>query len=725
MPEPRPPERLIGRSVARVEDGSFLRGDARFVADVRLPGLAHLVVVRSPFAHARLQAVDLGEVRGARGVLDVFTAADIEPFMQPVRPTRPLPPGPDGHRQLPLARSIVRYVGEPVAVVVGESRRLAEDAAALVCFEAEELAACVDVALAPAEARVHSVSKRSGGDVVAAEAGAHLVLEATLCLQRDSGMPIETRGLVAARETGGGVTLWGVAKLPAFVRMAVADLLGVPPTLVRVRPVAIGGGFGVRGELYVEDLLTVIAAVRASRPVAWIEDRREHFVGVNHSRESVWRVRAAVSAEGDLLALSGSVDLDIGAYVRTLVPAELFASELLGPYRVPAYRCDAHCCLTNKMGIGTMRSPGTYEAGFAREMLFDRVAAALGMAPEAFRRRNLLGPDDLPLATGFELLGSEVVYDSADLPEAFRLARQAIEADLPQARARAEAGGARVGTAVVPFILPTGIGPFESARLAVEPPGVVAVHVATTSMGQGHRTSLAQVCADAVGVPLAVIDVREGDPASVPASIGTFASRSLATAGTAVWNAGLQLRAQLAKLVGDGPADLARALDLAGGTLEATARFDVPNLTYAYGCHAAQVELDRELGTLRVLRYVVVADAGRLVNPDLVRDQVRGAAVLGIGGALLESIEYSADGQPLTTTFLDFLLPTASDVPPIEVVLLDRARSPLNPLGLKGAGEMGSAACGATIACAAQDALGRSGRWLDTLPLTPDRLLTT
>jgi carbon-monoxide dehydrogenase large subunit len=318
-----------------------------------------------------------------------------------------------------------------------------------------------------------------------------------------------------------------------------------------------------------------------------------------------------------------------------------------------------------------------------------------------------------------------VVYDSADLPAAFDLARQAIEADLPEARTRAEARGRRAGAAVVPFILPTGIGPFETARLVVEPPGTVAVYVGTTSMGQGHRTSLAQVCADATGVPLASIDVREGDPASVPASIGTFASRSLATAGTAVWKAGLQLRAQLTELSGEGPADLSRALERAGGLIEATARFDVPNLTYAYGCHAAQVELDPELGALRVVRYVVVADPGRVVNPDLVRDQVRGAAVLGIGGALLEAIEYSPDGQPLTTTFLDFLLPTATDVPPIEVILVDRARSPLNPLGIKGAGEMGSAACGATIACAAQDALGRTVRWLDALPLTPDRLLAT
>jgi carbon-monoxide dehydrogenase large subunit len=603
--------------------------------------------------------------------------------------------------------------------VVAETRAIAEDAAAMASVEVDELEPVMGVA---SGSPIHTITKQAGGELAEAEKNASVSVEATFRLGRNTSMPMETRGLVASPEPDGGVTLYGVAKLPAFVRAAIADLLEVPVTAVRLAPVAVGGGFGVRGELYPEDLLTVIAAVRTARSVAWIEDRSEHLTSINHARESTWHVRVAAAESGEIVALSGIVDIDAGAYLRTLVPAELDASELFGPYRIPAYRCEARVWLTNKMGIGTMRAPGTFESTFVREMLFERLAAALHMPALEVRRRNLLQPGDLPLALGFDLLESAAVYDSADLPEAFRLADDAIHKDEAAARSRATGAGKRFGISVVPVILPTGIGPFESARLVVEPPGILSVHVATTSMGQGHSTSLAQVAADAVGVPIDVITVHEGDPAAVPASIGTFASRSMVAAGNAVWAAGLQLREQLLELLEDRPVDLVRALEIAGQALEATARFDIPTLTYSYGAHAVQVEVDPELGTVELLRYVVVADAGRVVNPVIASDQIRGGAVFGIGGALFESIEYSAEGQLLTSTFLDFLLPSVGEAPAIEVTLVDRARSPLNPLGIKGVGEIGTAAAGAVIAAAVQDAIGHEGGWLDELPLVPEKV---
>lgn len=676
-------------------------------------------VVRSQVAHGRLHNVDVTKAKLIAGVIDVFTANDVERFMKPLRPTTPFPGDLDQYRQFPLARDEVRYVGEPVAVVVAETRAIAEDAAAVVAVEVDELQPVVGVA---SGSPIHTITKQSGADIAEAEKSASVCVEATFRLGRNTGMPMETRGLVASPEADGGVTLYGVAKLPAFIRAVIADLLEVPPTAVRVHPVAVGGGFGVRGELYPEDLLTVIAAVRSARSVAWIEDRREHLTSINHARESTWRVRVAATENGEIVALSGAVDIDAGAYLRTLVPAELDASELLGPYRIPAYRCEARVWLTNKMGIGTMRAPGTFESTFVREMLLERLAVALHMPAVEVRRRNLLEPGDLPLALGFDLLGSAAVYDSADLPEAFRIAYDAIYTDEASARARATGAGKRFGISVVPVILPTGIGPFESARLVVEPPGILSVYVATTSMGQGHATSLAQIAADAVGVSIGLVTVHEGDPAAVPASIGTFASRSMVAAGNAVWAAGLQLREQLSELLGNRPFDLVRTLETGGQALEATARFDIPTLTYAYGAHAVQVEVDPELGSVDLVRYVVVADAGRIVNPVMASDQIRGAAVFGIGGALFESIEYSAEGQLLTSTFLDFLLPSVGEAPAIEVVLLDRARSPLNPLGIKGVGEIGTAAAGAVIAAAVQDAIGYEGRWLDELPLAPEKV---
>jgi carbon-monoxide dehydrogenase large subunit len=536
-------------------------------------------------------------------------------------------------------------------------------------------------------------------------------------------VPLETRGLLARPDDDGGLTLWGVAKMPHFVRRAVAEMLGVAEHLVRVHPVHIGGGFGVRGELYPEDFLVPFVARRTGRPVRWVETRSEHFVATNHARESHWHVRAGATRDGEIVFLEGEVTIDIGAYARPLVGvvAEQCTLNLLGPYRVRSFGCRAQCVLTNKTGIGTMRAPGRYEATFAREGIIDALARALDVPPLELRERNLLAAADYPYDTGVESFGKNVVYDSGDPQQALRLAQAAVGREATADDDRL------VGVGVVPFIESTGLGPFEEARVSLEEPGRVVVRVATTSMGQGHETSFAQIAADAVGVHIDDVVVLEGDPDSVPDGVGTFASRSLVMAGNAIWLAGEQLRSRIEKIDPERELSLAearRAAVTAGVVLEVTERFESFATTYAYGAHAAVVAIDADLGTLEVLRYAVVADVGRVVNPQIVVGQVQGGVALGLGGALFEELVYSDEGQPLATSFVDYLLPSSRDVPLVDVQLIDRARAPGNPLGVKGAGEIGTIAVGAAIASAARDARRLDDGACNTLPLTPERLRT-
>ncbi|MGH3651015.1 MAG: xanthine dehydrogenase family protein molybdopterin-binding subunit, partial [Acidimicrobiia bacterium] len=450
----------------------------------------------------------------------------------------------------------------------------------------------------------------------------------------------------------------------------------------------------------------------------------EHFLGTNHARETQWRVRAGATREGQLVFLDGEVTIDIGAYVRPLVGVvtEHCAINLLGPYRVDAFRCEARCLLTNKVGIGTMRAPGRYEATFAREGILDVLAGELGLSGVELRGRNLLTQDDYPYDTGAESFGHNLVYDSGDPRTAFELAARAVE-DERHAGTRAE-DGRLIGVGVVPFTESTGLGPFETARMAIQDSGQVVVRLGTTSMGQGHETTLAQVAADALGVDLGEVVVRAGDPAAVSDGVGTFASRSLVMGGSAVWLAGSELRTRLEKVDPQRRLTLAEAAHLTqaeGEELAVEARFESRTNTFAYGAHAAVVAIDPELGTLEVLRYVVIADVGRVVNPRIVVGQIQGGVVLGLGGALLEELAYSTNGQPMSTSLMDYLLPSVHEAPAVEVILIDRARATSNPLGVKGAGEIGTIAAGAAIAAAARDALGRSDA-ATSLPLKPDRL---
>jgi carbon-monoxide dehydrogenase large subunit len=760
---------IIGASVKRKEDPRLLTGRGCYVADIVLPRMLEAAVVRSQRAHAVLECIECGPARELPGVALVATASDLGPALPiPVR----LGPHPSfaPFLQCPLARGRVRYVGEPVALVVASDRRVAEDAVDLVQVRCAPLPAigtleqAVDAGApllhAGAASNVAARLEVTVGDPEAALATAHVRLRRRLAVQRHTGMPMETRGLVAAWDAGTGVlTVWGPTKVPHFNRQVLSDLLGVPVHRIHFVEPDVGGGFGIRGEFYPEDFLIPWAAIRLGRPVRWVEDRREHFLAANHSRQQVHDVQLGATRDGRVVALIDRASVDMGAYLRThgVTVPELTAAMLPGPYRIPHYRCEVSCVLTNKTPTGTYRSPGRYEATFVRERMMDALAEALGLDPVEVRRRNLLAPDDMPYDAGTAALGYRTVYDTGAYASALDVALRAV--DYPRLRAeQAEqrARGRHIGIGVACVVEKAGPGPWEMGRVEIDASGHAVVYTGLASVGQGMETILAQICAEELHLSVDDVTVVHGDTDRVPYGIGAFASRGTVMAGNAVLMAARTVKARLfdsaARLLEAAPADLvladrsiavrgvpARAVTfkelaaaasptqaLARGVepgLAATHFFQVPGMTYPYGTHVAVVEVDPETGQVALRRYAIAYDVGKAINPMLVDGQLVGGLAQGIGGALLEELVYDADAQLLATTFMDYLLPTAMDVPDaVSVRVLEETPSPLNPLGVKGAGEGGTAGAGAAIANAVADALRPWGCEVTALPLSPDRI---
>jgi CO/xanthine dehydrogenase Mo-binding subunit len=709
--------RSIGESVTRIEDPPLLAGQGRYVADVDLPGMVSLTVVRSDLAHATVQSVDLSAARAAPGVIDAFAAADVARYMKPIPSRDPLPPSLAPLVEHPLAIDRVRYVGQPVAVVVATSRHLAEDAAAMVIIDYDPLpaVASVEAALAPdatslfpGVSNVAHTLEKSVGDVAAARRAAAVVVEGRFNLHRLTAMPLEARGLLASFDSATGtLSVWGATKVPHHNRRELARMLDIPVERIRYRATDVGGGFGVRGEFYPEDLLVPLAAIRVGRPVQWIEDRSEHLMATNHSREGTWDASAAFDADGKLLALDAELTVDFGAYVRTLgASVPLFASLALpGPYRIPHYRCRARSVLTNKMGIGSIRSPGAYEASFVRERLLDIAADRLEIDRIELRRRNLIPADAMPYDTGVPSAGATMVYDGGDYLATLDTVVEAIgDSSLAEERQRAESAGCRIGVGIACCNEGTGAGAFEVARIRTEPDQKFTVFVGTAAMGQGHGTALAQVAADALAVSPEAVSVVENESDVVPAGGGTYASRSMLYAGNAVWLAASELRRQLD--------------DGIDGQCEITREFRTDLEAFPHAASAAIVEVDLELGTVRILRYIVAAEVGNVINPMLVHGQLAGAAVFGLGGALLEELNYAPDGALLAAGLMDYLMPTALDVPFVETHLMPPDPAD-NPLGVRGAGEIGTTGTAAALANAVADALGDAAA-ITSLPLRPD-----
>jgi carbon-monoxide dehydrogenase large subunit/6-hydroxypseudooxynicotine dehydrogenase subunit gamma len=752
---------FIGRSVPRLEDRPLVTGCGRFAADVSFPHQLHMRVVRSPYAHGRIVSIDAEAVRNMPGVAAVWTTADVADI-PPIDFRLTRIEGLDPYRQPILATDRVRYVGEPVAVVFAADPYAAEDTADLVTIEVEERPALLDASAPPGEfspgqsTDVATVTK-AYGDVAKAFASAHTIVALDLATGRHSGVPLETRGAIA-REVRGVLELYGAAKVPHWNRDSLARWLSRDPATIQLYEGHVGGGFGIRGELYPEDVLVCVAALRLGRPIKWIEDRREHLIAANHSRQQRFKIRASVDAAGRLLAIDGEFFHDQGAYVRThaaTVP-DLAAAMLPGPYRVGAYRMVGRIRLTNKTPCGTYRAPGRYESTFVRERLMDAIAARLAIDPVELRRRNLIAKSDMPFARDIDTLGTELTYDSGDYAGLLDKALTAfgwdkVRHDLHRRREQGEAVGAGVGI----FVEKSGLGPYDGVRATVDTSGAVEVVTGAASVGQGVETVVAQICAETLGVDYRNVRVIHGQTNRIAFGMGAFASRVTVMTGEATRLAAVKLRDKaiaaasqllqsppdaldvidgkvVSKNGAQGPSvklgDVAKALapnsKLLGDALpglSAEGWFESSHMTYPYGVHLAVVRVDRQTGGVTVERYLVAYDVGRAVNPMLVEGQITGGVAQGLGGALLEEFLYDARGEPLSVSFADYVMPTAREVPPIDTVIAEDAPSPLNTLGLKGAGEGGANAVGAVIASAIDDALGVPGA-VTQLPVTPQRL---
>jgi aerobic carbon-monoxide dehydrogenase large subunit len=752
----------VGRSLPRLEDSALLTGTGCFAADVSFAQQIHMRVVRSPYAHGKIVSIATTAASAAAGVVAVWTSADVSDI-PPIDFRLGRMEQLEAYRQPILAKDRVRYVGEPVAVVFATDPYLAEDAAELVALEVEELPAVVDAASQPESFDVSrpgtlpSVHKEYG-DVEAAFAMAHVVIALDLSIGRHSGVPLETRGAVADFDAALDVlTLYGAAKVPHANRNALAQMLSRKPTSIHLQEGHVGGGFGVRGELYPEDVLVCLGALRLRRPVKWIEDRREHLIATNHSRQQQFSVRAAVDKTGFILAIDGEFWHDQGAYVRThgaTVP-DLCASMLPGPYRVSAYRMIGHIRLTNKTPCGTYRAPGRFESTFARERLMDAIAARLEIDSTEIRRRNLILRSDMPFSRGIETLGTALTYDSGNyaglLDKALQVIDwQALNNDLRRRRANGEV----VGAGLAMFVEESGSVACDRVRATVETSGAIEIVTGAASVGQGVETVLAQICADSLGVDYRQVRVVHGQTNRIPFGLGAFGSRVTVMTGEATRVAATKLREKIisaaATLLQSATDDLdivngnvvsktgSRASVTLGGVaravlspskigllgeagLSADGWFNARQMTYPYGAHIAVVKVDCEIGTVVVERYLVAYDIGKAVNPMLVEGQLVGGVVQGLGGTLLEEFQYDSRGEPLSVSLDSYLLPTAREVPPIDVLIIEDAPSPTNPLGLKGAGEGGANAVGAAVAAAIDDALGVPGS-VTQLPVTPQRL---
>jgi CO/xanthine dehydrogenase Mo-binding subunit len=743
--------KFVGRSVPRLEDRPLLTGKGKFAADVSFPGQWTMRVVRSPVAHGTIKSIDTSAALALPGVHAVWTAADvahIPPIPFRLTGLKTLEP----YRQRVLAIDTVRYVGEPVALVFAENQYVAEDAADLVELDIEHhralMLATEDPGVYERELSTEpSVIRKGYGDIDAAFRDAHAVVSLELSVGRHTGVPMETRGAIARYDVSrDALEMHGAAKVPHWNRDTMAQMLGRKRESVQLYEGHVGGGFGIRGEIYPEDVLVCAAALKFRKPIKWIEDRREHLIAANHSRQQHHKVRAAIDANGHILGIDNEFFHDNGAYMRThaaTVP-DLAAAMLPGPYKVPAYRATGHIRLTNKTPCGTYRAPGRYESTFVRERLLDAIAAKVGVDTVEIRRRNLIGKSAMPYTLGLETLGTHIVYDSGDYAKLLDKALAAADWPKLQDELRARrAKGEKVGAGVAMFVEKSGLGPFDTVRVEIMTDGHVSVITGVASIGQGVETVIAQIAADALGVDYKSITVIHGQTDRIDRGMGAFASRVTVMCGEATRLAATKLRDKTLNLAAQLMQTSAEQLDIVDGEvvrigggpsmplgevaravpdgLNAEDTFESAHMVYPYGVHVAAVRVDTETGGVAIERYVMAYDIGKAVNPKLVEGQIAGGLAQGIGGALLEEFLYDENGEPLSVTFADYLMPTAREVPTSTVLITEDAPSPLNPLGLKGAGEGGTNPVGAVIAAAIDDALGRPGA-ITELPVTPQRL---
>jgi carbon-monoxide dehydrogenase large subunit len=765
----------IGARIPRNEDARLLTGRAQFVDDVRLHGMLHVAFRRSEYAHARLISVDTSTAREREGVVAVYTASDLGDYWKPgpLLVSPPPIPGLVFHQatQVPLAKDKVRHVGEPIAMVVATSRYLAEDAVEDILVDAEPLEPAVDLerVLAPdapviheaigSNLAAHAVQRK--GDYPAARSKAALVISRRFHYDRGASAAIETRGVVAAWDAGAEqLTIWDTTQAPIPIRNGLAAMLGLLESQVRVIAPFIGGGFGPKIMMfYPEEVLLPWAAIRLGRPLKWIEDRLESFTATTQERGQIHDAELAVDSEGRILGVQDRFLHDTGAYdpYGLTIPINSQCT-LLGPYRVPTYESEFKVCFTNKTLVTPVRGAGRQHGVFVMERLLDLAARKLGIDRVEIRRRNYLRPEDFPHNHGILFQDcAPLVYDSGDYLPALEEAARIVDYDrfVREVQPGLRAKGRRVGLGIVSYVEGTGIGPYEGARVTVEPSGKVRLATGVGTQGQGHFTSFAQIVAEVLGVAVSDVHVITGDTGVFPWGTGTFASRGAVVAGSACYAAAHAVREKAVALAAEvlkvdqsclvleggkvaragdpshavGLGELARLANPLRGAvrpgtepgLEATAYFGPDRGSTASGVHAMEVEVDPETAMVRITRYVVVHDCGRVINPLIVEGQIQGGVAHGIGNAFYEQLRYDESGQLMNASFMEYLLPTASEVPAIEISHAETP-SPLNPLGVKGVGEAGCIPTGAAFAQAVEDALGDPDFEILEIPLSPNRL---
>lgn len=764
--------RFFGEKIKRLEDPALLTGRGRFTDDIHLPGTLHAAFVRSPHAHARIRDVDASAARTMPGVHAVLAASDLsESWRMKLIPLEvPSPAIRYPLTQRALAVDEVCFAGEAVAVVVADSSRQAEDAASAVVVDYDSLPVVSDceAAFAPGSPTAHTgiednIAARFSlhyGDVDAAFSRAAHVIGEIYHQHRGTGCPLEGRAVLAAYDPiAASFTVWSATQAPHGTKRAISEMFEIPEQSVRVIAGDVGGGFGPKVLVYPEEIVIPYCARFLGRPVKWIEDRREHLIATAQERDQIWTVKIAVDKEGRILGLRGHLLHDTGAYLPWgIVMPYISATTFPGPYVVPAYKFDTSVVMTNKVAATPMRGAGRPQAVFAIERLLDAVARELGLDRAEVRRRNLVPPEAMPYKVGLIYRdGQPVTYDSGDYPRCQAMALEKADWNgFEKRRQKAQDEGRCIGIGLANYVEGTGLGPFEGVSTRILSSGRVLMRTGAAAQGQGHRTVLAQICADELNVDISQVDVEIGDTASVPIGVGTFASRMMVNAGSSVRVSASTVAKKLKQMaaayfkVDEDSVELAdgtvRVSGAQGGSLsfaeiarmtsgrpgfslpasvepglEATHYFAPPQAAYSNGSHVAEVEVDPETGLVRILRYVVAHDCGRVINPLLVNGQIQGGVAHGIGNALLEKMRYDSDGNPLTITLADYLLPDAGNVPEVEIVHME-SPSPLNPLGVKGAGEGGTIPAPAAIISAVEDALRSFGVRILETPILPERL---
>ncbi len=754
----------IGRSVKRLEDPKILSGKGEYVADIQLPGMVFASFVRSQHAHAEITGVDLSALDGLEGVIGAYTYQDMAglppiPLLVPNAALRPV-------TQYPLTDGTVRYVGEALAVVVGTSAYTAEDGAEAVEVKYNPLTPVTNARFGadPGMPLLHhslennlaAHIKQRIGNVEVAMKTAPIIIEEKMYIGRGAAHSMETRGVVA-QYVGGRLTVWSSTQSPHSLRRALSVCLGMAEHQIHVVTPDVGGGFGPKAIVYPEEIVVPWLAMQLRTPVKWVEDRREHFIATSHEREQFHEARIAVDEEGHIIAVEDSFWADQGAYVPWgIIVPYLTSTTIPGPYKVPNYSCDGYVVYTNKTPVAPYRGAGRPQGVTIMERLMDRAAERLGLDPAEIRLRNLVQEDEFPYKVGLIYRdGSPLTYDSGDYVTSLKSALAEIDYEgFRKEQEVALQNGKYIGVGIAMYVEGTGLGPFEGATVRVDTSGRVVVYTGSPAQGQGHKTVFAQIVAEQLGIDMHLVDVIEGDTDHIARGIGTFASRVAAVGGSSVLQAAQEVRQQVAELAAnlfeassediefkDGrvfpagvPSRSASFQDLAlmannpppGSTqkkgvapgLESTQYFQPKGSTYSSGVHAATVEVDPEIGDIRILKYVIVHDCGKLLNPMLVDGQVQGGLGHGISGAMYEELVYDESGQLLTGSYMDYIMPTAHEIPNATIVHVETP-SPLNPLGVKGAGEGGTIPATAVLGAAVEDALRPFGVRISEYPLGP------